>query len=71
MRFNVVERHVLGFKEALERTRLINDAIGQFVPRHFHFAAAEFLKIGERRVCAHLDMMLLGQPYRLAHVVEI
>ena len=71
MGLNVIERHILGFQEALERTHLVNDAIGQFVTRHFHFATAEALKIGERRMGANRDLMLLGQLDRFAHVVEI
>ena len=61
----------LRLEEALERADLIDDAVGQFLARDLHLAAAEALEIGQRGMRADLDAVLLGELHGRAHVVEV
>src|SRR5689334_6636714 len=71
MRFEMIELHSLGIEKPLERSNLVDDAIGQLVTAHLHLAAAEALQIRQRGVRADLDAMFLGTAYRLAHVIVV
>jgi N-acetylmuramoyl-L-alanine amidase len=50
---------------------LVDNAIGEFLARHLHFATAKALQVGQRRVRPDLDALLLREPNGPAHVVEV
>jgi hypothetical protein len=67
MGLDVIERYALGIEERLQSAHLIDQAVGQLRRIHLHLAAAETLKIGQRRMGADLDAVLFRQPDRLVH----
>jgi hypothetical protein len=71
VRLDVVEGHALGIEEALERAYLVDEAVRHLLPADLHLAPAEALAVGERRVGAHLDPVLLREAHGRRHVVEV
>lgn len=67
MRLHVVQRKTFGIEKGFQCANLIGHEISNFRRRKDHGPAAEALKIGQRWVCADLDLVLFRKTNRLAH----
>ena len=71
VRLDVIERQAFGIQECLERTDLIKQAVRQLLAVDLHLPPSEALQVRQGRMSADLDAELLGELYRLAHVIEV
>ena len=71
VRLYVVERHTLGFEEALERADLVDETIGELIASNLHFSPPKPLTVRQRWMRSDFNVVLLGELHRRAHVIEV
>ena len=59
--------HALGLEESPQRADLVDQNIGQLGAGNSHLAPPEALEVGEGRMRADLDLVLLGEAHGLVH----